>query len=727
MRGILRPEPDSVPLQARLAAVPRDGLPLEAPVSIRWNDQQVPFIEAATDHDLAVALGVVHVHLRWTQLELMRHVVAGRISELAGPFGIGMDRMLRTLDLPRAVPAIEAMLPDETRAWIEAFVAGMNAAAERLPAVPPEFRWLGLRRTPWTVRDVLATTRLAALDVTWVVWLALLPQRSGRGAEALWRRLLGHSTGFDLADAARQDRSILGLMRFSRPGSNAWAVAPARSATGGAWMANDTHLSPLLPNLWLLAGGKSPSFHLAGLMVPGVPAMLIGRNPHIAWGGTNLHAASSDLFDLSEVPEESLTTRREWVRVRGMGRRLIKVRESALGPVLSDLPRLRRGGSGRYALRWMGHRASDELTGLMGMNRARNWADFRSALNAIGVPGQNILYADAEGHIAKAMAAHLPARPGGCAAEPLLPTSAAAAWETVVRSEDLPAVVDPPEGFIASANDKPKEETVRIGYFFSSDQRVNRISALLAAKEKLDFTTLAAMQRDVSVPYAVPVAGRLASLLRQAGTPQAVQLATALEGWDGHYGARAREPLIFELLLYQLGRALHGKQMLRLYSAVWNTRGLLARDLERADQALLVRLLRGVLPKVVRGMLRYRTWGGMHRVGPRHPFAGVPVLGRRFDFAGWPADGGNDTIMKTAYALSGRRHHATLASTARHLSDLSDMDSNWFVLMGGQDGWLGSTTLVDQTRQWREGTYIQMPLRPETVARLFPHAMELRP
>ncbi|MBV8870147.1 MAG: penicillin acylase family protein, partial [Acetobacteraceae bacterium] len=89
---------DSVGLQERLAALPLKGLPLRQATLVHWNDHQVPFVEAQTDHDLAVTLGVVHVHLRWAQLELMRHVARGRLSELIGPFGIRLDRVLRTLD-----------------------------------------------------------------------------------------------------------------------------------------------------------------------------------------------------------------------------------------------------------------------------------------------------------------------------------------------------------------------------------------------------------------------------------------------------------------------------------------------------------------------------------------------------------------------------------------------------------------------------------------------------
>ena len=110
----------------RVAALPSDRLALDAPVEIRWSDRLVPFIEAQSDHDLAVALGLVHAHLRLAQIELMRCIVWGRLSGVLGPIAVPLDHAVHALDVTRAVPAIAAALPEPTRAWLAAFVAGIN-------------------------------------------------------------------------------------------------------------------------------------------------------------------------------------------------------------------------------------------------------------------------------------------------------------------------------------------------------------------------------------------------------------------------------------------------------------------------------------------------------------------------------------------------------------------------------------------------------------------------
>ena len=721
---------DTVTVAERLRALPRSGLPLDKPVQIHWNEHQVPFIEAETDHDAAVSLGLVHVHLRWAQMELMRHVAQGRLSELAGPFGLRMDGMLRTLDLTRAVPEIAAALPMETRAWTDAFLQGVNHAVAHLPSLPPEFKLLGLRRTPWSLHDLLSVGRLAALDVTWMVWLALLPQRRAPGIATLWRALFGANAALDVAGDTTASGTLPRLrallMRFARSGSNSWAVGPSRTGGSGAWIASDTHLGALLPNLWLLAGYRSPSFHVVGLMVPGLPAVAVGRNPSIAWGGTNLHAASSDLFDVSGLESNQIRTRRERVRVRPLGSRRITIRESPLGPIVTDLRPLRRTGL-TAALHWMGHRPSDELTALLRLNQACDWDGFRSALDGLAVPGQNMIFADAAGHIGKIMAAHLPRRPAGPPASLVLPAGEASHWQQIVTSRDLPSEFDPPRGFVASANDKPPDGEVPVGYFFSSAQRVTRLNDVLSRTNPINRETLARLQQDVMVVAAPPVAEYLGVSLRALRTAAGTRLAAAIAGWEGQYDAGSAAPLAFELLLFHLGTALHGRKMLRVYSASWNARALLFEQILRLSPDTLRALLRRVAPSAAAGLARYRTWGAMHRLEPRHVLAEIPGLGRRFRFAEWPTSGSADTVMKTANALTARRHHAALASTARHISNLADPDANWFVLLGGQDGWLGSTTLVDQTRLWREGSYIQMPLTPETVHAQFPLRVELRP
>ena len=188
--AVLSPLPKKTDIGQRLAMFPTQGLPLKAPVTIHWDRHQIPFIEAQNDADLAFALGLVHAHLRLGQMELMRRISQGRISEMAGPLTTEIDHSLRILNYAAAAEASEKAMPPETKAWVTAFVAGINHYQKTAKVLPAEYRILGMEREPWTVRDVLTIGRLASTDVNWLVWFSTLKLRQRKDWPQLWARLV---------------------------------------------------------------------------------------------------------------------------------------------------------------------------------------------------------------------------------------------------------------------------------------------------------------------------------------------------------------------------------------------------------------------------------------------------------------------------------------------------------------------------------------------------------
>jgi penicillin amidase len=735
LAGMLRHAPAPAGLAERLAAIPAEGWPVERPVTIHWDDHQVPFIEAESDADCAVALGLVHAHLRLGQIELLRRASQGRLAELVGEPGLAIDHALRILDVGRAVPAILAGLPAATRTWLEGFAAGLTHYVRNVRELPHEFRLLGIGREPWTVTDLLRLARLAAADVNWLVWLRVLQLPETADWQQAWDRLTeGASLPVpSLAGAAPPAADWLAalLAAFGRPGSNSVAVAAARSASGAAMIASDPHLGIWLPNLWLIAGYRSPGQHVVGLMIPGVPVVALGRNPWIAWGGTSLHAASSELFDVSAEPATAFRMRRETIAVRWRGPVTVTIRESALGPVLSDAPSLRPHVARTIALRWVGHRPSDEISAMLALNRARDWAGFTAAMEGFAIPGQNMLYADRGGHVGQVMAAHLPRRPTDAAVRLISAPELAGHWDGFVTSADLPHRRDPPAGFVASANDRPAATPVPVGHIFSAYDRVRRLRQLLSGPSAVTRQALARLQGDVHLGAAVELRDLLLKRLAEAGVGQGGArrrrfLATLAE-WRGDYAPDSRGALAFELLVYHLARRLIGRGRITAYGALWQFGSLIRADLTEAAGPSRAAALRRALNRAAAAFPRYADWGDMHRLSLDHPLGLLPVLGRRYRFGRHRTGGSSDTVMKSAHGLAGRRHITRFGACARHISDLADPDGNYFALLGGQDGWLGSSTFLDQLPLWQRGEYVELPLRPETVRARFRHRTQLRP
>ncbi|CAH2599834.1 Penicillin acylase family protein [Rhodovastum atsumiense] len=703
--------PPPVTTAARLRNIPCQGLPVREPVRIHWDEHQVPGIEAANEPDLAVGLGVVHAHLRLAQMELMRRLATGRVAEVIGRAGIELDHALRLMRLDRAVPGIAAMLLRSTRVWAEGFVAGVNHHIAHAPALPPEFRLLGLTPGPWTLADLLAVGRLAATDVSWLVFARLLhgqARLSGAEWETLWPLM---QQGDTLPWPAREAEAVLTLVR----GSNSAAVPARRGRDGAGMIASDPHLAITLPPLWLIAGLHAPGLDVVGLMIPGLPVVALGRNRWIAWGGTNLHAASSELVDVAAEP---MTVRQEVIRVKGGRPVTLTLRETRFGPVVSDgiLLSSRRP----LALRWVGHRPSDEMTAMLGVMRARDFAGFRTALEGFAVPGQTMLAVEAgpSGRAGRVIAAHLPRRADAPLAGPVCPPHLAWTLDDLVPGTAFAGVGDIP---VVSANDRPEATSVPVGFFFSPPDRVRRLRSLLEAADPVTPEAMRALQQDVRQPAALGLRDALLPRIPPP-SPQDAEALRVLAAWDGAYDASSRGALVFEVFVAALAHRLVPAESLALLTAIWSGRALIARRIAQAPP----RALGAALHAAARALRRHGTWGAVHRLALRHPLASLPLVGGRYAVPDFAAAGGNDTLNKTGHGLVRGRHRVTFGACARHVSDLADPNANGFVLLGGQDGWLGSANAADQVPLWRAGCYITVPLQPE-AARAWPHHTRLLP
>ncbi|MFC3228399.1 penicillin acylase family protein [Marinibaculum pumilum] len=726
-------------LRQRLAAFPTAGLPLREPVRIRWDDRQIPFVEANDDRDAAVALGLVHAHLRLAQMEIMRRIAQGRLSEVVGAVAVDLDHTLRILDFTAAVPDSLAMMPPASRAWCAGFVDGINAAIAQdgpdAPAQAEEFRLFGIRPEPWRVEDVLAVGRLAAADFSWRVWHRLFAFRDRPDWSDLWRRILEA----DLAPApvphfagAAQDGADAMMHRFwaslGRGGSNAAAIAGHRSASGHALLSSDPHLPIMTPSNWLAVGLSSPGHRIVGLMIPGLPVVTLGRTPAIAWSGTNLHAASSDLFDVTDLPAAEVESRTERIAVRWGRPREVRVRRTAHGPVISDSPLLRGTGGRDLAMAWIGHRPSDELTAMLGIMRARDWDEFTAAADGFAAPAQNFVYADAAGRVGQCMAAHLPERPADLPADMVLPPEALSQWDRIVSTRDLPMQADPEEGFAASANDRPAGPmTVPVGFFFSPDERVGRLRTVLGGDGLVDLERLKALHEDVAMPSSPRMRDLLLAAHGAAADDGVAPLLNALRDWDGEHRADSAGALAFELLLAHLVHQLHGTADGALYRAMHQPWTLLQEDFARLPPDRVAAAVRAAARAAAPAFATHRHWGAIHRIRVAHPLAALPVIGGRYRVAEFGAGGSNETLMKTAHGFSEGPHSVTFGANARFLADMGDEDATWLVLLGGQDGWPGSSTFADQVDLWRRRDYCRIPLRPETVAAEFPHLTVLQP
>ena len=732
LRALLRLPRAPSTLDERVAMIPTSSLPLRAPVTVYFDQHQIPFIVAEDDRDAAFALGLVHAHLRLAQMEVLRRIALGRVSEMLGPLAIPLDETLRTIDLARAAPRIEAVLPSQTRTWMEAFVDGVNLYVRRAKRLPLEFNVLGLHAEAWTIRDLIAIGRLASSDINWLIGAELLRYRRRGDWLKIWARLTSGADNRQLD--ARLVASV--LQHCGRSGSNCLAVSAAKTKRKGAILAGDPHVSLLLPNTWLIAGLQSPSFHAVGLMVPGLPVFMMGRSDRIAWGGTYLRAASSDFVDVSGLSQSAIRSRHERLRVRWWRSIDVAIRETEWGPFVSDCPLFKGASDKGFALRWIGHDQSDEFSALLRVARARDFESFRAAFRPYAVSGQTLLYADADGNIGRVTAARLPVRDTGPPPDLLSsPSETARAWSRTVNAEVLPAEFNERAGYLVSANDRPKSQAA-IGYFFSPPDRAERMAELLGGEAPIDVERIFSIQRDVRVRSSTALRDLVLDKVREANIAASLGHASrtalaAISRWDGNYAERSEGALAFEVcraaLVTRLCEAALVGSDWAAYASIAAVENWVMESIAHASAAQLKKPLAAGIEAAGTALRTFGNWGGVHRLRLSHPFGLLPVIGRSFRYTDLPASGSSESLLKTAHGLVCGRHDVLFGSNARHVFDLSDPDENYFVMLGGQDGWIGSTTFLDQLALWRSGRYVKVPLGLEAVRRNAAVRVDLTP
>ena len=552
---------------------------LAAPVAIGFDADGVPRIQAANDTDAAAALGFVHARDRMFQMELMRRAASGRLSEIAGPATLSIDRMMRVLGLRSRAEAGLALLPADTRAPLDAYARGVNAwIASRGRWTAPEFLLLGAPE-PWTPVDSLlwGETMGLWLSTNWrteLSRLALAGKAPQWMIDTLWPpdTEAGHSEASRPAprradaapdagpDAPRDELAehLLALLPrfpgpFTQPGtaSNAWAVDGAHSATGAPLLAGDPHLAFGFPGIWYLARIDTPSTTLAGATAPGVPFMVLGRNRAIAWTFTTTGADTEDVFVETPVGANDYATpdgprafavRHEIIKIKGQPDQLLTVRETRHGPVISDLD----AGNGPILAVSMASLQPGNIAaaGLRALNLARSVAEAGQAAAAITAPIQNLTVADRAG-IGLFVTGRVPIRRAGAGSAPVQGADGAHDWIGWASGEQLPHIVAPASGHLVNANERiaPADFPVFLGRDWFGDWRARRIRELLAATARPSPADFARMQLDVSSPLARDLLPRLLAV--HSDDPRAVAALDLLRHWDASMARDLPQPLIF--------------------------------------------------------------------------------------------------------------------------------------------------------------------------------------
>jgi len=756
-----------------------------APVTIRRDRWGIPHVSASTDADAWFGLGFCHGQDRRFQLEILLRAGRGTLAELLGPEALPIDRLIRRLGLARTASSQMPLLDADVAATLSAYVAGLNASQRHTPR-PHELVLLRARPTPWRPTDVLAMAGLQSLALSgnWDSELARLAVLDADGPAALrafdprysraTRVPHGEAGGAAgavasatalAADARRLAGGVAGVIGAATGASNSWALAPARTRTGRALLANDPHLTPGIPPPWYLAHLQTPDWALSGASFVGSPAFAVGQNGHAAWGIT---AGLSDAGDLTvvDLDPDGLGVRvdgervacqviEERIRVRGGATVLERVLVTPWGPLVS--PAL-TGVDRPLALRavWLEPRP---VRGFLAAARARSFDEFRASFADWPGPALNVSYADAEGHIAYQLVGQVPRRRDGYG---LIPAPAASdiGWDGLLALDHMPSVVDPPAGISASANAAPPAGThgqAWLGADWLDGYRQARIEEILASRDDWGVDACLELQLDVeSLPWRElrePVLAALssASADRAATAADVETAARLLAAWDGRVAAGSAAAAVFELLMAELAiRAARRAAPISwrhvlgagfgpaLPGTLFGARSVArVSELLRGDHADAGALRAEVPAAAAAGVAALRersgpdesvwSWGSVRRLALRHLLGDVPRIGRAFRVAAVPAGGDSNTVSQAGVRPLDPFGNPGAIANCRAVMDVADPDASRFVLAGGQSGNPLSPHYADLFSLWRRGEAVPIPWSRSSVEKAAVATLRLDP
>ncbi|MCT8138442.1 penicillin acylase family protein [Anaerobacillus sp. CMMVII] len=547
---------------------------LVEPVSV-WRDVNgVPHIEATNEHDLYFAQGYVTAQDRLFQMDLGRRQASGRLSEVIGEATVNNDKYFRTFGLRRAAEASLAVLSEEAHQTLTSYAAGVNAFIDEAKSngtLPIEFRFMGYEPEEWTELDSLTLGKYMAYDL------------GGNWHGQLFRHYLlqyfSEDEALDLFPSyPKEGPHILDVVKenqldFSHSlasnfvpnaenGSNNWVLAGSRTETGLPLLADDPHLSLATPSIWYETHLQSPEVNVTGVIFAGIPGIILGHNEHIAWGVTNVGPDVQQLYLEKRNPTnpyefeymgewEEANVIKEEINVKGKDapekHEIVITRH---GPIISEFAHTDHPKQA-LSLRWTAHDPTPELEAVLRYNKATNWDEFKEALTYFRAPAQNFVFAATDGTIAYRANGLIPIRANNEALLPVPGWTDEYEWQGFIPWEELPTIVNPPGGFISTANNKVVDDDYpyHISHSWAQPFRQRRIVDVLESKEIFSLEDMKALQFDQKnlqaaelLPLLLPIVKRAADLRNI--DEQAIEL---LENWDQNDDKNLAAPLIHHL------------------------------------------------------------------------------------------------------------------------------------------------------------------------------------
>jgi len=736
----------------------------------------IPHIYASNETDLYTATGFAMAQDRLWQMDLLRRVTQGRLSEILGKDQLNTDLLMRALRIQEKSEKISLNLNPEILATLEAFSEGVNQYMEDYP-LPPEFKILGYKPESWEPVHSINLIGYMSWDLSmgWGTEYFLHQLRteiSDEMIEELIPDLANHKTAIypDFGEinisseetllSASKNLKELGAEIFN--GSNNWVIAGKKSKTGQPLLANDMHLGLFSPGIWYqmhqVVNGK---LNVTGVVLPGQPFVICGHNDSIAWGMTNVMVDDLDFYAekinedttryLLDGEWKNLIIKKENIQISEGENIEHTLRYTHRGPLVN---KFKKETETPLSIRWLGNEMSNEIRTVYLLNRAKNWIDFRDAVKTFKSVSQNIVYADFAGNIGLQCSAGVPIREGsGIQIYP--GHSSKYDWKGLVPFEELPYEFNPERGYVSSANNKtvPHDYPYYISHWFATPSRIDRIRELLEEKEKLGIADFKAMHSDFKSKTAEQMTKVFLNSLTKGKNWNKTEEAAfnKLKGWDYNLTKESQATSVFEILYRksmenlvkddlspELFEAMKGQKVLLENlminilpekSSPWID-NINTEQKESFDDIVIQSFKETVtdLSSELGDDVEQWNWGKIHKFTISHPLGVVSVLDKILKLNRGPFEmpGSYHTVCPYSYSFT-NLYSVNHGASHRHIFDISNWDNSRTVIPTGTSGIPSSKYYLDQTKMYINNQYHPDPFSPTEVLKTATFKMNLLP
>ncbi len=741
---------------------------IQKETTVYFDDFGVPHIYANSQKDAMTALGYVHAQDRLWQMELMRRIAPGRLSEMFGSKVLKTDKFFAGLGINENSEKAIAKLDKNSQAYqlTLAYIDGVNQYMEE-GKTPIEFQILGIKKEKFTVKDVYNIFGYMSFSFAMAQKNDPLMTdiRDRLGADYLKDFGLDGSLGttqiknFDgkSVEYAEISKSVTDLLENSQVpafiGSNSWVIAPNKTKNGKVIFANDPHIAFSQPCTWYEAHIVVPDYEIYGYYLAGTPFPLLAHNHNYAYGLTMFENDDVDLFQEEENPNnknqyktangfQDYKIRKETIKVKDSSDVVLEVRETQHGPVMNDLLDGIKDTK-PVAMYWIYSQLTNQmLEAVYSLSHSNNLEDFRKGVSLIAAPGLNIMYGDAKGNIAWNTSGKLYKLDNSVNPNFILNgTNGVDDKKEFLDFSKNPHAINPSWNYIYSANNQPKavDGYLYPGYYLPQD-RAKRISGLLEPKNNWTKDDVGQMINDNTSSITPSVAKNLISALDlkslSSNEKQAVEI---LKKWNGSNSLKDLAPTIYNKWIYkylkntfqdELGddnfnmlltthivKQIIEPQSKNENSIWWDDVATKSKKESRED--ILNKSFHEAITAIENQLgkeVNSWTWDRVHTLEHQHPLGKVAALRGIFNVGPFNVPGSTEVINNLFFDFTDSGEYiAKGGPSTRRVIDFSDIENSMSVLPTGQSGNPFSKHYNDQAEMYNTGKFRKMKLNKEEI------------